>query len=102
MISQVAIQEVTRDLLDTIIEKSWPLDKINEDTCRNELQDTNTVLLNHVLSILGIKYVNSDGRILWNLKEDNVAKATAHILFSSEPQKVLLIHLLLLNSFIII
>lgn len=90
MISQIAIQEVTRNLLDTIIEKNWPLDKINEEECRIELQDTNTVLLNHVLSILGIKYVNDNGNTLWNLNEDNVAKATAHILFSSEPQKVLL------------
>ena len=107
MLSRVAVREVSRALLDTVMEHGWPLDEVEEEACRQAMPATDSVLLLHALSVLGAPRGGGGGgggsavtgsgggsgggggggnHMVWSLSPEKVAKATARILFSAQAQ----------------
>jgi Sister chromatid cohesion protein Dcc1 len=81
MLSKKAVREVICDLIDTIIENSWPTDKVDEALCKQAMPDTDHVLLTFAFKSLGRM---REERGLWELDHSAIARSTADNLFNSQ------------------
>lgn len=81
LVSKILLREVTRALVDTIIENGWPLDLIDENICRQAMNDSDHLLLNAALSQLGTRNDHTEKK--WKLSHHLIAQSTAHFLFNS-------------------
>lgn len=83
LVSTVLLREVTRSLVDTIIENGWPLDLIDENICRQNMSESDLVLLHAALSQLGTRVLDHNNHNIWKLSHRLIAQSTAHFLFNS-------------------
>lgn len=102
LLSKLAIREAVQQLIYTIMENAWDIHSISEEKCVLAMHTVDPVLLNFALKTLVqkkcLKEINShsstdenEGKTgFWNLDQDSISKATAHILFNSQthPTKV--------------
>jgi hypothetical protein len=102
LLSKISIREAVQQLIYTIMENAWDIHSISEEKCILAMHTVDPVLLNFALKTLVQKKchkeINShsstdknEERIgFWNLDQDAISKATAHILFISQthPTKV--------------
>ena len=91
LLSKTAVREVTRDLIDTLMERGWPIDRVDHQECLVAMPGTDPVLLEFALKTLGTPDSNnssssssSSGSSLWSLSREAVCQATAHILFNAQ------------------
>jgi Sister chromatid cohesion protein Dcc1 len=89
LLSKTAIAETTKQLIYTIIEKGWDINRISQNLCESSIPQTDPVLLAFSLKTLCLKCSKSldDGTQepgYWRLDKDTISKATAHNLFKSQ------------------
>jgi len=95
ILSKVTLRDVTRNLLDEIIENDWKIDNIEQDKCTFAMRETDESLVILTLSRLGEKATNEQNSNshsetrgpVWCLDYDKVAKISAHILFQNHLQE---------------
>jgi hypothetical protein len=80
LLSKTAVREVTRDLIDTLMERGWPIDRVDHQQCLAAMPGTDPVLLEFALKTLGT-LIDSG---VWALSREAVCQATAHILFNAQ------------------
>ena len=83
LVSKAAVREVARNLLDTIMENGWSVDKLDGNLCSAAMTGVDPVMLTHTLSTLGSVEggEGSSDSNTWRLSADAVAKVSAHGLF---------------------
>ena len=84
-------RSATRELLDTIMIQRWDMKQIEESECRKHMPDTDEIYLSHALRSLGEAVGGNDQDSdckVWSLDKDQVAKATAHILFQNRKSSM--------------
>jgi len=96
IVSRAALREVSRNLLDTVIEHGWPLTGLELDKC-SAAMNVDAMLLRFTLAKMGSEAPpepagtsssSSSSSSRWNLDKEAVARVTAHGLFlSQQPQQ---------------
>jgi hypothetical protein len=85
MLDRSVLYETFKDVIDTIIENQWCIDRIPQSDINQILSGTDSAFLQHALSVLGT--LNED-QAFWTLDSAKVARTVAHILFQERARGV--------------
>jgi hypothetical protein len=77
LLSKGAVLEAMSVLFNTILIESWTIDSIDERLCSVKMTDIDSVVVKHVLKLLG----DCNGQS-WNLDQKKVLSASANLLFN--------------------
>ncbi len=77
LLSKNAVLEAMSVLFSTIVVESWTIDSLDENLCILKMVDIDSVVLKHILKLLG----SFDGQ-RWHLDLQKVLSASANLLFS--------------------
>lgn len=89
LLSKEVIQETIQQLFLSILSEGWNISSIDESVCSTSIADVDSIVLKHVLQLLGSQSENST----WQLNLNEVLKASAHLIFKhhSTENKVVFI-----------